>query len=159
MIQNLKLFNKDFNDQTKKFADLIETFKVLEDRFDKVLAQKKRKFEIRDNTLEQDFANFAVEIQKFAFGVYDAMQELRFNSLKIFPAEQTLTLKELAIACNLFNSHIKKFTAIFRNLDGQVQAASLNLKWGIIEIAHNDFLNLEKQLLSLVKEIRKYYYE
>ena len=157
MIQNLKTFNLKFNDQIKLFSSLIKDFKVLEDRFDKILVQKKRKFEVRDNNFEQDFLNFALTLQKFAFDVYDTMQELRFNSLKIFPNEETLALKELAISCTVFNNDIRKFDVIFKSLDPQVPAASLNLKWGIIDIAHKDFLNLEKQLMSLIKEVRKYY--
>ena len=157
MIKNLQAFNLEFNEQIKLFASLIKDFKALEDRFDKILVQKKRKFEVRDTAFEQDFLNFALTLQKFAFNVYDALQELRFNCLKIFPSEKTLTLKELAISCNVFNNNIRKFDAIFRTLDPQVSAASLNLKWGIIDIAHNDFLNLEKQLMSLIKEVRKYY--
>ena len=157
MIKNLQAFNLEFNEQIKLFASLIKDFKALEDRFDKILVQKKRKFEVRDTAFEQDFLNFALTLQKFAFNVYDALQELRFNCLKIFPSEKTLTLKELAISCNVFNNNIRKFDAIFRTLDPQVSTASLNLKWGIIDIAHNDFLNLEKQLMSLIKEVRKYY--
>lgn len=157
MIQNLKTFNLDFNEKIKTFSSIIKDFKTLEDRFDKILAQKKRKFEVRDVNFEQDFLNFALTLQKFAFNVYESLQELRFNCLKIFPNEKTLTLKELAISCTVFNNNIRKFDIIFKNLDPQVQYASLNLKWGIIEIAHNDFLNLEKQLISLIKEVRKYY--
>ena len=157
MIKNLKTFNSEFNEHIKSFASLIKDFQTLEDRFDKILVQKKRKFEVRDNTFEQDFLNFALTLQKFAFTVYDAMQELRFNSLKIFPNEETLSLKELGILCMVFNNNIRKFDAIFKIMDPQVPAASLNLKWGIIDIAHKDFLNLEKQLISLIKEVRKYY--
>lgn len=157
MIQNLKTFNLDFNEKIQIFSSLIKKFKVLEERFDKILSQKKRKFEVRDTVFEQDFLNFALSLQKFAFGTYETIQELRFNCLKIFPKEETLTLKEFAISCTVFNNNIRKFDAIFKNLDPQIPAASLNLKWGIMDIAHNDFLNLEKQLLSLIKEVRKYY--
>ena len=157
MIQNLKTFNSNFDEQIKNFSLLIKDFKAFEDRFDKILVQKKRKFEIRDTAFEQDFLNFALTLQKFAFNVYEMLQELRFNCLKIFPNEETLALKELGILCTVFNNNIRKFDAIFKTLDPQVPAASLNLKWGIIDIAHNDFLNLEKQLLSLIKEVRKYY--
>ncbi len=157
MIKNLKAFNLDFNEQIKIFSSLIKDFKTLGDRFDKILVQKKRKFEVRDTGFEQDFLNFALTLQKFAFNVYDAMQELRFNSLKIFPKEETLTLKELAISCEVFNNNIRKFDSLFKILDPQVSAASLNLRWGIIDIVHKDFLNLEKQLISLIKEVRKYY--
>ena len=157
MIQNLKTFNLDFQEKIKLFSSLIKDFKTMEDRFDKILVQKKRKFEVRDTAFEQDFLNFALNLQKFAFNVYDALQELRFNCLKIFPSEETLTLKELAISCTVFNNNIRKFDLIFKTMDPQVPAASLNLKWGIIDIAHNDFLNLEKQLISLIKEVRKYY--
>ena len=159
MIKDLKTFNLNFNEQIKTFSSIIKDFQVFGDRFDKILVQKKRKFEIRDNTFEQDFLNFALNLQKFAFNVYDSLQELRFNCLKIFPKEETLTLKELAISCTALNNNIRKFDTIFKTLDPQVAAASLNLKWGIIDIAHKDFLNLEKQLLSLIKEVRKYYYE
>ena len=157
MIKNLKTFNSNFNDNIKVFSSLIKDFKAFEDRFDKILVQKKRKFEVRDTAFEQDFLKFALSLQKFAFNVYDSLQELRFNCLKIFPNEETLALKELGISCTVFNNNIRKFDAIFKTLDPQVSAASLNLKWGIIDIAHNDFLNLEKQLLSLIKEVRKYY--
>ncbi|MBO4707616.1 MAG: hypothetical protein J5594_03540 [Elusimicrobiaceae bacterium] len=157
MIKNLKAFNLEFNEQIKLFSSQIKDFKTLEDRFDKILVQKKRKFEVRDTGFEQDFLNFALNLQKFAFNVYDAMQELRFNSLKIFPNEETLTLKELAISCEVFNNNIRKFDSLFKTLDPQIPAASLNLRWGIIDIAHKDFLNLEKQLTSLIKEVRKYY--
>ncbi len=157
MIKNLKIFNQEFSDKTKQFSELIKNFKDLEDRFDKVLVQKKRKFEVRDTAIEQDFGTFALTLQKFAFSIYESMQKLRFNSLKIFPNEETLTLKELAIACLFFNTQIRKFDALFKVLDPQVPLARLNLKWGLIEIAHNDFLNLEKQLISLVKEVKKYY--
>ena len=157
MIKNLKQFNSEFNEQIKTFSSLIKNFEALEDRFEKILVQKKRKFEVRDTAFEQDFLNFALTLQKFTFSIYDAMQELRFNSLKIFPTEETLVLKELAISCEVFNNNIRKFDVIFKNLDSQVSAASLNLKWGIIDISHHDFLNLEKQLISLIKEVRKYY--
>ncbi len=157
MIKNLKLFNSEFSEQIKTFSSLIKDFETLEDRFDKILVQKKRKFEVRDTSFEQDFLNFALTMQKFTFTIYDAMQELRFNSLKIFPNEETLALKELAISCEVFNNNIRKFDAVFKTMDPQVSAASLNLKWGIIDIVHHDFLNLEKQLISLVKEVRKYY--
>ena len=157
MIKNLKTFNQEFSEKTKQFSALVKNFKDLEDRFDKVLVQKKRKFEIRDTALEQDFGTFALTTQKFTFEIYDSIQELRFNSLKIFPTEETLILKELGIACLFFNTQIRKFDVLFKTLDSQVPAARLNLKWGIIEIAHNDLLNLEKQLLSLVKEVKKYY--
>ena len=157
MIQNLKTFNSEFNEQIKTFSSLIKDFQTLEDRFDKILVQKKRKFEVRDTAFEQDFMNFALTLQKFAFNIYDTLQELRFNCLKIFPKEETLTLKELGISCTALNNHIRKFHAIFRVMDPQVPTASLNLKWGIIDIAHNDMLNLEKQLISLIKEVRKYY--
>ena len=157
MIKNLKEFNLRFNEQIKLFSSLIKDFTTFEDRFDKILVQKKRKFEIRDISFEQDFLNFSLTLQKFAFDVYDSMQKLRFNSLKIFPNEETLSLKELAILCTVFNNNIRKFDVLFKTLDPQISAASLNLKWGIIDIAHKDFINLEKQLISLIKEIRKYY--
>ena len=157
MIKNLKTFNLDFNEQIKLFSSLIKDFKSFEDRLDKILVQKKRKFEVRDTDFEQDFLKFALTLQKFAFNVYDSIQQLRFNCLKIFPNEETLTLKELGISCTTFNNNIRKFHAIFKVMDPQIPAASLNLKWGIIDIVHNDFLNLEKQLLSLIKEVRKYY--
>ena len=157
MIKNLKAFNLKFNEQIKLFSSLIKDFKTIEDRFDKILVQKKREFDVRDNTFEQDFLNFALTLQKFAFDVYDEMQELRFNCLKIFPSEKTLVLKELVISCTVFNNNIRKFDAIFKTLDPQIPDASLNLRWGIIDIAHKDFLNLEKQLISLIKEVRKYY--
>ncbi len=157
MIKNLKTFNQDFNEKIKTFSSLIKDFKTFEDRFDKILSQKKRKFEIRDTAFEQDFLNFSLALQKFAFNVYDTLQELRFNCLKIFPEEETLALKELGILCAVFNNNIRKFDAIFKIMDPQVPAAALNLKWGIIDIAHKDLLNLEKQLLSLIKEVKKYY--
>lgn len=157
MIKDLKTFNLEFNESIKVFSSLIKDFKTFEDRFDKILVQKKRKFDVRDTAFEDDFLKFALTLQKFAFNVYESLQELRFNSLKIFPKEETLVLKELGILCTVFNNNIRKFDAIFKILDPQVSAASLNLKWGIIDIAHNDFLNLEKQLLSLIKEVRKYY--
>ena len=109
MIKNLKTFNQKFNEQIKLFSSLIKDFKTLEDRFDKILVQKKRKFEVRDATFEQDFLNFALTLQKFAFNVYDSLQELRFNCLKIFPNEETLALKELGISCTVFNNNIRKF--------------------------------------------------
>ena len=157
MIKDLKAFNQDFNEQIKTFSSLIKEFKAFEDRFDKILSQKKRKFEIRDIAFEQDFLSFSLTLQKFAFNVYDALQELRFNCLKILPNEETLALKELGILCTVFNNNIRKFDEIFKVMDPQVPAAALNLKWGIIDIAHKDFLNLEKQLLSLVREVKKYY--
>ena len=157
MIKNLKTFNSDFNSQIKVFSSLIKDFKMFEDRFDKILIQKKRKFEVRDTSFEQDFLAFALALQKFEANIYYALQELRFNCLKIFPQEETLTLKEFAISCTVFNNNIRKFDAIFKILDPQIPTASLNLKWGIIDTAHSDFLNLEKQLLSLIKEVRKYY--
>lgn len=157
MTQNLKTFNQEFNEQIKTFSSLIKDFQTLEDRLDKISAQKKREFDVRDTAFEQDFLAYALTLQKFVFSVYDALQKLRFNCLKIFPNEETLALKELGILCAVFNNNIRKFHAIFKIMDPQVTAAGLNLKWGIIDIAHNDLLNLEKQLLSLIKEVRKYY--
>ena len=157
MITNLKTFNDNFNKQIKTFAILAKNFKTFQDRFEKVLTQKERNFEVRDTALEQEFAAFVSTLQQFSFTVYQNMQELRFSCVRLFPKEEILTLKELVSACLAFNTQVHNFNNVFNVLDPQIPALSLNLKWGIVEIANNDFLNLEKQLLSLIKEAKKYY--
>ena len=157
MIQNLKTFNSDFEEKIKNFSALVKDFKNLEMRLDKISAQKKRKFEIRDTGFEKDFCIFALALQKSSITIYDFIQELRFNSLRIFPKEDTLILKEFAISCIACNTQIKNFDIIFNTVGGQVQETSLNLKWGLVSTARNDLVTLGKQLLSLVKEVKKYY--
>ena len=157
MITNLKTFNQDFNKQLKALAEFAKNFKTFQDRFEKVLIQKERNFEVRDTALEQEFAEFVLNLQKFSFTLYQDVQQLRFSCVRLFPKEEVLTLKELASTCLAFNTQIHNFNNVFKILDPQVPALSLNLKWGIVEIANNDFLNLEKQFLSLIKEAKKYY--
>ena len=157
MITNLKIFNKEFANQTKLLAVTAKDFKVFNDRFSKVLVQKERNFEVRDTALEKEFSDFALNLQKFSFTVYQDVQQLRFACVRLFPKEEILTLKELVSACLAFNTQVHNFNDVFKILDPQVPALSLNLKWGLVEIANNDFLNLEKQLLSLIKEAKKYY--
>ena len=157
MITNLKTFNEDFNNQIKIFAEFAKNFKAFQDRFDKVLIQKERNFEIRDIALEKDFTEFSLNLQKFSFALYENIQQLRFSCVRLFPKEEILTLKELISACLAFNTQVHNFNGVFKVLDPQIPALALNLKWGIIEIINNDFLNLEKQLLSLIKEAKKYY--
>ena len=157
MITNLKTFNEDFNNQIKIFAEFAKNFKAFQDRFDKVLIQKERNFEIRDIALEKDFTEFSLNLQKFSFALYENIQQLRFSCVRLFPKEEILTLKELAAYCLTFNKNIQQFERIFKNLDWQIQELNLNLKWGLVEISRNDFANLEKQFLSLIKEVKKYY--
>lgn len=157
MIINLKTFNENFNTQIRAFAVFAKNFRTFQDRFEKVLTQKERKFEIRDTALEQEFTEFVLDLQKFSFTLYEEVQQLRFSCVRLFPKEEILTLKELISACLAFNTQVHNFNNVFKILDPQVPALSLNLKWGIVEIANNDFLNLEKQLLSLIKEAKKYY--
>ena len=157
MITNLKAFNEDFNNQIKVFAEFAKNFKAFEDRFGKVIIQKERNFEVRDVALEQEFTAFGLSLQKFSFALYENIQQLRFSCVRLFPKEEILTLKELISACLAFNTQVHNFNNVFKTLDPQIPALSLNLKWGIIEIVNNDFLNLEKQLLSLIKEAKKYY--
>ena len=157
MITNLKIFNKEFANQTKLLAVTAKDFKAFNDRFSKVLVQKERNFEVRDTALEKEFSDFALNLQKFSFTVYQDVQQLRFACVRLFPKEEILTLKELVSACLAFNTQVHNFNDVFKILDPQVPALSLNLKWGLVEIANNDFLNLEKQLLSLIKEAKKYY--
>lgn len=157
MITNLKTFNEEFTGQTKTLAGIAKDFKAYQERFEKVLTQKERHFEVRDTALEKDFSEFALNLQKFSFSVYENVQQLRFSCVRLFPKEEILTLKELISACLGFNTQIHNFNNVFKVIDPQVPALSLNLKWGLVEIANNDLLNLEKQLLSLIKEAKKYY--
>lgn len=157
MITDLKAFNKDFTNQIKIFAEFAKNFKAFQDRFDKVLVQKERNFEVRDISLEQEFTDFTLKLQKFSFKLYEDVQQLRFSCVRLFPKEEILTLKELVSACLAFNTQVHNFNNVFKEVDPQIPALALNLKWGIMEIINNDFLNLEKQLLSLIKEAKKYY--
>lgn len=157
IITNLKLFNADFNKQVKVFSGLAKEFKAFRVRFGKMLMQKERNFEVRDTDLEKDFAIFTLNLQKFSFTIYQEVQKLRFSCVRLFPKEEILTLKELISASLAFNTQVKNFDNVFKELDQQIPEISLNLKWGLVEIARNDFLNLEKQLLSLIKEAKKYY--
>ena len=157
MLIDLKTFNQNFSKEIKNFTLLVKTFKDLEERFNKISSQKTRDFEIRDTSFEKDFAAFSLSIHKFSTDIYGEIQSLRFSCVKLFPKEDILTLKELAAACTAFNKCIQQFERIFRSLDLQIQELNLNLKWGLVEIARNDFLNLEKQFLSLIKEVKKYY--
>ena len=157
MINDLKTFNQTFNQRIKDFTELVKYFQDLEDRFNKISSQKNRDFEVRDNNFEKDFTSFALNLQQFDMTVYGEVQQLRFSCVNLFPKTEVLILKELTAACQTFNKIINQFTRIFKKLDWQIQELNLNLKWGIVEIANTDFINLEKQLLSLIKEIRKYY--
>ena len=157
MINDLKTFNQTLNQRIKDFTALVKLFQDLEDRFDKISSQKNRDFEVRDLTFEQDFSSFALNLQKFDMTIYEEVQQLRFSCVNLFPKTELLALKELAAACLTFNKLIVQFKRTFKNLDWQIQELNLNLKWGMVEIANNDFSNLEKQFLSLIKEVRKYY--
>ena len=157
MIKDLKTFNRNFTERIKIFTNIVKDFKDFEARFNKISSQKNRDFDVRDNNFEKDFSAFSVNLHKFSTEVYGEVQELRFACVKMFPKEELLTLKELACACLTFNKLINQFDRIFKNLDWQIQELNLNLKWGLVEVAKNDFSNLEKQFLSLNKEVRKYY--
>ena len=157
MINDLKTFNQTFNKRIKEFTALVKCFQDLEDRFNKISSQKNRDFAVRDTSFEKDFTTFALNLQKFDITVYSEVQELRFSCVNLFPKTELLVLKELTAACQTFNKLTTQFNRIFKNLDWQTHELNLNLKWGIVEIAANDFINLEKQILSLIKEIRKYY--
>jgi len=157
MISDLKTFNQNFNQKIKDFTVVVKDFKDFEVRFNKISSQKKRDFEVRDLAFEKDFSAFTAKLQKFDMEIYGEIQKLRFSCVNLFPKTELLALKELAAACLAFNKLITQFNRIYRGLDWQIQELNLNLKWGIVEIANNDFANLEKQLLSLIKEVKKYY--
>ena len=157
MNNDLKTFNQTFNQRIKDFTVFVKNFKDFEERFNKISSQKNRDFEVRDLGFEKDFSAFAVSLQKFNMIVYEEVQKLRFGCITLFPKTEVLTLKELVAACLAFNKLISQFSRIFKNLDWQIRELNLNLKWGIVEIANNDFSNLEKQILSLIKEVKKYY--